>query len=220
MPSLARQALANNRSDLDRLWEIHTSESGAAPGRRRGVEVLNKAAVVLVCAAWEAYCEDIVSEAIQHLVTDCSDHTRLPPALRKHVAATIKGSNDGLSPWEMAGDGWRQVVKQNAATLIQKMTGAWHTPKTAPIRDLFAKALGIPDITANWKWPKNPAARVAAELDGLVTLRGEIAHRLRPRNSVHKWHGTRFYNHASRIADKIDAEVSHSLTTATGKVYW
>ncbi len=78
MPSQARQTLDSNRDDLDRLWEIHEQESGTTRGRKYGVEVLNKAAVVLVCAAWEAYCEDIVQEAIHHLVDDCSDFNKLP----------------------------------------------------------------------------------------------------------------------------------------------
>ena len=67
MPSNALNTLDANKSDLDRLWWFHGNVAGNTQGRKYGVEVLNKAVVVFVCAAWEAYCEDILLEAIdQH----------------------------------------------------------------------------------------------------------------------------------------------------------
>ena len=80
MPSKARQTLAENKDDLERLWELHGQEAGTNPGRKYNVDVLNRAAVVMVCAAWEAYCEDVVAEAIEIIAVDCKD-----PADRKSV---------------------------------------------------------------------------------------------------------------------------------------
>jgi hypothetical protein len=68
MPSQARAAFENNRKDVERLMEIHGDLAGDTPGRKHGVEVLNKSAIVLMCAIWEAYCEDLAAEAVEHLV--------------------------------------------------------------------------------------------------------------------------------------------------------
>ena len=62
MPSEARKAFDANVADVDRLLALHSTAGGAGQGRRYGLEVLNKSAIVLVTAYWEAYCEDIAAE--------------------------------------------------------------------------------------------------------------------------------------------------------------
>ena len=69
MPSKARRAFDDSAKDVKRLLEIHKTIGGNAPGRRAGLEVLNKSAIVLITAIWEAYCEDISAEALEHIVT-------------------------------------------------------------------------------------------------------------------------------------------------------
>lgn len=67
-PSKSRKAFERNKEDIARLWEIHGEVAGAGPGRKWGVEILNRAAMVFVCAAWEAYVEDVALEAHQLLL--------------------------------------------------------------------------------------------------------------------------------------------------------
>lgn len=54
MTSMARKAFDESKADVDRLLEIHENLGGTAPGRRRRLEVLNKSAIVLITAIWEA----------------------------------------------------------------------------------------------------------------------------------------------------------------------
>ncbi len=216
MPSDARRTLEANKDDLDRLMDFHEKKAGTKPGRKYNVEVLNKASVVLVCAAWEAYCEDVVKEAITHIVNDCSDITKLPKELKKYVSVVVEEDKHEHAPWKLAGDGWRQVVKAEVFTLVDKL----NTPKCKPLKTLFKRALGIKDVTASWYWQRNTVDMTTERLDGYVTLRCEIAHRLKPANSVHKGDGTSFYDHACRLADKIDETVLATLKTVTGKKYW
>ena len=220
MPSKARNTLAANKDDLDRLWELHEQQAGSKPGRKYNVDVLNRAAVVMVCAAWEAYCEDVVSEAISIIVADCKDPTSLPSCLRTHVSKRIKTSSHDQAAWDMAGDGWRSVVTKNASDAVKKLTGSWNTPKTAQVNDLFSSSLGITDVSSKWKWAKNPATATGAKLDAFVILRGEIAHRLKPADSVHKKDGKDFYDFVCRLADIIDTEVHSVVSAATAKNYW
>jgi len=62
-------AFRQSCQDINRLVKLHTRVGGDAPGRRFGLEVLNKSAIVLITAIWEAYCEDLASEAVKHIVT-------------------------------------------------------------------------------------------------------------------------------------------------------
>src|SRR5690349_6530036 len=50
------------REDVIRLNEIHSDISGDQKGRKWGVEVLNRASIVFICACWESYVENLVSE--------------------------------------------------------------------------------------------------------------------------------------------------------------
>jgi len=71
MPSQAKRSFDRNKADIDQLWTIHEdwSEVGTGAGRRpTEVEVLNRAAIVFVAACWEAFVEDLVLEALDHLI--------------------------------------------------------------------------------------------------------------------------------------------------------
>ena len=220
MPSKAYEKLQENRKDLDILWSFHEEKSGDAPGRKFGVEPLNKAVVVFVCALWGAYCEDVVAEAIDLLAADCNDPNLLPKELRKHIAAQIKGDKNDLAVWQLAEAGWKLVLKNNATKFTKDLTGRWNTPKSLPVQELFLKALGIKDITANWSWRNSDSYSTRRRLDEFVGLRGGIAHRLVGEESVHKAHGTDFFTHIERIATIVDASVRDLHFSATNKHYW
>ena len=82
MASRARQAFDRNVKDVQRLLQIHANVGGDAQGRRFGLEVLNKSAIVLITAIWEAYCEDLAAEALDHLVTNATSGSSLPKELK------------------------------------------------------------------------------------------------------------------------------------------
>lgn len=140
--------------------------------------------------------------------------------MKTAIAKRIKDDKHDQAPWKLAGDGWKAELNANANDIIERMTGRWNTSKSEPIQKLFAKALGISDITARWTWRQNPLRTTIKKLDDFVTPRGEIAHRQKANDSVHKKDGTGFYDLTCRIADKIDGEVRRVLQEATGKVYW
>jgi hypothetical protein len=120
MPSQARIAFENNRQDVERLMEIHGDLAGDTPGRKHGVEVLNKSAIVLMCAVWEAYCEDLAAEAVDHLVTNAKDASALPKALRKTIAAELQGDKNELAVWGLAGDGWKAILQARLCDITER----------------------------------------------------------------------------------------------------
>lgn len=90
MPSNARRSLADNLSDIDKLIEFHSSAGGSGRGRRRDLEVLNKSAIVLITSFWEAYCEDIAAEGLEHILTKANSSEDLPLEIRKIISKELK----------------------------------------------------------------------------------------------------------------------------------
>ena len=90
MPSKAKKAFDKNSEDIVRLLEIHQHLGGSGVGRRSRLEVLNKSAIVLITAIWEAYCEDVAAEALEHLVVHVPAGTALPKELKKRIARMRK----------------------------------------------------------------------------------------------------------------------------------
>ena len=101
MPSKARKALDENLKDVDALLNIHATKGGTAAGRRYGLEVLNKSAIVLITSYWEAYCEDIAEEGVECIVTHATTADALPTEIKKVVAKELKGDNNELAVWRI-----------------------------------------------------------------------------------------------------------------------
>jgi hypothetical protein len=219
MPSLAIQSFQANRKDADALVTMYAQLSMlsvAIPD----LTPLNKAVVVFVCAAWESYCEDLVDEAVRHIVADCPDHTKLPKGLRLLIAKQAKDDLNPLSPWDLAADGWKTLIANNASTYIKSWTGKWHTPKPVPVDELFLKCLGVTDISNRWTWPGCTSYDARRKLDEFVVLRGDIAHRLTADPALLKQQGLDFASHVDQLASITDREIGKHLMTITGKTYW
>ncbi len=90
MPSNAYKAFQANAEDVTKLLSLHEGEGGTQRGRRFGLEVLNKSAVVLITSYWEAKCEDIVSEGLERLVDKSPSAAKLPNELKKLIAKEMK----------------------------------------------------------------------------------------------------------------------------------
>ncbi len=217
MSSKARGAFEENCKDVERLMEIHVDVSGDGPGRKHGVEVLNKSAIVLMCAAWEAYCEDLASEAVEHLVTHAKDASELPKVLRKQIAKELKGDADEGAIWRIADGGWRGLLKSRLADIAERRNRKLNAPKTSNIEALFEEAVGLRGISKQWGWQGILPDQAASKLDGFVELRGAIAHRAKASTKVKKSDPTTFKDHAERLVAVTDAYVSEQLRKACGK---
>jgi hypothetical protein len=221
MASKARAAFDENAADVQRLLQLHQEKGGKAKGRRFGLEVLNKSAIVLLTSFWEAYCEDIAAEALDHIVTHAPSADKLPTELRKLIAKELKADVHDLAVWSIAGDGWRALLKSRLAILQAERNRRLNTPKSAQIDRLFSDALGIAEISTSWKWPKkmNPD-RARAKLDKFVELRGAIAHRGAAATSVKKADVTNFYNFLQRLVGQTGGAVNRHVWAITTKRLW
>lgn len=219
MASKARAAFDKNCADIDRLMEIHTDYGGTGAGYRNQLEVLNKSAVVLLCAIWEAYCEDIAAEAVEHIVTH-ADAADLSDGIRRIIAVELKADKHELAIWRLAGEEWRIVMRDRLAKLQQDRNRRLNTPKAAEIQEMFEKAIGIKDITAKWFWSGMSVAKARNKLDKYVELRGDIAHRGKPNTNCSKDKVTDFLNHIKRLVKKTGGSVNTYVKRMTKKSLW
>lgn len=173
-----------NHEDVARLLELHEEKGGKERGRRYGLEVLNKSAIVLITAFWEAYCEDLAAEALERLVSNLDDPNDLPQKLRKTIADELKEDQHHYAVWKIAGDDWRDHVKSRLEDLRKKRNWDLMNPRPKQVQEMFADALGLEDVTKSWRWHRMTATRACEKLNDFVKLRGDVAHRGASEGSV------------------------------------
>jgi hypothetical protein len=220
LPSKARTAFDENAKDVTRLLEIHAEIGGDDKGRRFRLEVLNKSAIVLITAIWEAYCEDIAAEALEHLIANVASGSALPKDLRKRMAQDINAEKNDLAMWDLADNGWRAKARMRIATLTADRNRKLNTPKTEQIDNLFETAIGLPSVSASWRWKKMSAAQAKTKLDDYITLRGAVAHRGAAASSIRKAQVNDYFQHVRRLVGKTGGKVNSFVKSATSKSLW
>ena len=210
------QTFLESLREVYQLMEMHSVLAGSGPGRKHHVEVLNKSAIVLVVACWEAYVEDLVKSTLEVLIKTAKNHTSFP----KTVLERVGSKNSGINAWNLAGDGWRAALNDNLSEVLAKTTGTLNTPKTAQVDELFLKALGHPQLSGCWSWSGRTAIESSKALDDLVSLRGAIAHRVKHSRPVRKSDVQNAIELVSRLAAKSNNEVRKFVHQLSGQHPW
>ncbi|MBU0564332.1 MAG: hypothetical protein KJ890_12605 [Gammaproteobacteria bacterium] len=217
MPSKARKALTDNLTDVTRLLQLHAEAGGGGPGRRRGLEVLNKSAIVLLTSYWESYCEDIAEEGIEHIVKYAKSADALPKAMKKLIAKELKEDKNELAVWSLADDSWRQLLTSRLEQYKASRNWNFNTPKPAQVDELFMEGLGIDKISDSWAWDNTKASNSREKLKSFVELRGAIAHRGKGDESVRKSDVTNYLELIKKLAAKTGGKVNAHCKAVTGK---
>jgi len=221
MPSEAHKSFDANLKDIERLLELHTMVGGTTKGRRYGLEVLNKAAIALITAYWEGYCEDVAAEALAHIVKHAKSSDVLPNELKKQLAKELKDAPHELEVWKIADRRWKKYLGDRLERLKEKRNWDFNTPKTEQINKLFLQAVGIKQISSCWKWPKKMTVnRAAHKLDKYVALRGAIAHRGKGSVTVKKAQVEDYFDFINRLATETGGAVNSHVNGITGRPLW
>jgi hypothetical protein len=203
--------------DIERLVKFHEKETGTGRGRRRPeIQVVSRSAVVLICASWEAFCEDLAAEALRHLADHSPNGLALPDEVKKTLKSSLLAEKHELAIWKLADDGWRTVLRDRAESIASDDDRSLNTPKPEPVKGFFLKNVGISDITASWVWARNNQERTSKLLEEFVVLRGSIAHRRSPKGGVQKKKATDGLDLVLRLAEKSAKCVSNHLFKHTG----
>lgn len=220
MPSKAASAFNENSKDIAELWSIHQEISGQGAGRRFGVEVLNRSAVVFITACWESYVEDLATEAFNFLLANCPTSSAIPQKVKALATKPIWEQKNSTKVWDIADTGWRQLLQDHKTTTLQHWLGPFNTPKTGQVNQLYEELLGIKKLSSKWYWKAMSVAKAESKLDAFIQVRGDIAHRLNPGKSVQKNLGTNYHEHVKKLVGCCEKEVHAHLLQLTEKVPW
>ncbi|AKA34961.1 MAE_28990/MAE_18760 family HEPN-like nuclease [Flagellimonas lutaonensis] len=165
MPSHSYLDLLALYEDVDKLSETHLKFTKGKRGRKK-LGYLTRSAVVMLCAAWERYNENLLLEAIDLILNKGISANELPKKVKQNISRKVKENKNEVYPIELADDGWKNLWKGYAVN----DTEALHTPNSEKLEVLFRRNLGIENYTTLWK------SEHIVRIDELVKVRGAIAH--------------------------------------------
>jgi len=166
MPSNASKSFSYNMDDVRRLVEAYEALKPTGQGRR-GLGHLTRSSIVTLCACWEQYIEDVIIEGVELLKNQARSPDDLPLNVRKVISNKVKAAKHVLKPFELAGNGWKDIYLAYAKDDV----GSLHSPKTDNIERLLNDYLGFDQpIRDVWSCGKEG-------LDNFVGLRNSIAHK-------------------------------------------
>lgn len=215
MASNALKRFRDKQKDVQYLLGIHAELTGLDRGKRaKNVEVLNKSAIVFVSALWEAYCEDLLLEAMTFLVENVTSSNSLPSSLRKNVAKSIKPKiQDNIeNAWKLVED-WKPETKKYVEDNIRHV----NTASSSCVIKLFKDMLDIEDISSSWRWQNMTPEQSRKSLDEYCGTRHKIAHGRPSRASIKKKHATSFFQLTQKLAEVTETVVHSQVQEATGK---
>jgi hypothetical protein len=180
------------------------------------VEVLNKSAIVLLIACWEAYVEDLATNAFDFMMSNCTDHTAFPPKVLTLASDPLRTSEDKRDVWTLAGSGWKQILVKHKEEEIRSL----NTPKADKVDGLYYRVFGLKGLSSNWHWSGVTADSARKRLDTLNRLRGDIAHRVSTEQAVTKQLVVSSGDFIGRLAMISSNVVRHYISRQIGKVPW
>jgi RiboL-PSP-HEPN len=201
-----------------RLLTIHETLGGGGPGRRRDLEILNKSAIVMTCAFWEAFVEDLATDVLEHLAEHATSARDLSADLRISILNELRREKNELAMWEIADGEWRNILRRRARKITEAEDRGFSSPRSRKIDEFLQNTSGITKLFNSWRWPGTSAPSARSRLDKFVDLRNKIAHRGGPpEESVLKRHAHNGLNLINRLADISPATVDGQLAATTGK---
>ena len=109
MPSSALLKFESNMLvDVDRIIDSHSDLNHEGMGRR-GLGHITRSGVLMLCAAWELYLEELASESARFLIDHVNSPDQLPLPIQKEISRIVRESKHELKLLEMAGDGWKSI---------------------------------------------------------------------------------------------------------------
>lgn len=216
MPSEARKKFVISSWDIERIFEIHEVISGAGPGRRHRLEVLNKSAFVLICSIWEAYIEDLSTEALSSILKHCRKADSFPNKPKALAGTPLRESKDARDVWKLAGSGWKSVLLKHTKDLIS----SFHTPSPGKTDRLIECTTGLKKLSDGWKWSGMTADRARQRLTEYVVMRGAIAHGAKTKKPVTKTLAEKYLTLVYGLVSASDNRMRDHVKTVTGKYPW
>ncbi len=213
-------SLKKNLEEIQRILEIHSLISGSGRGYKHNVQVLNKSAIVLLLACWEAYVEDLAKNSFQYMLSKTKEPTVFPDHVLAIAGKEIKKSNNDI--WKLANSGWKSIMEAHKESILEKyiVRGSFNTPNPKNIDSLFSNLIGYTSISSKWYWKGMSFDRSKEKLNELIELRGNIAHRVVASKKVTKAYVMETREFTLRLAIISNNRITSYLEEKIGKKPW
>jgi hypothetical protein len=165
MPSNSYFDFLELLEDVEQLRNTHYEFCKGKKGKKN-LGFLTRSSIVMLCAAWERYCENILIECIDKILETNIEAQNLQKNIKEYISQKVRNHKNIIYPIELADNGWKNLWKGYAIN----ETTALNTPNSENLIKLFKRFLGIEDFTLMWH--KNSIS----EINELIKTRGEIAH--------------------------------------------
>ena len=205
---------------MTRLTEIHTQLSGKSRGRKHGVEVLNKSAIVLLVACWESFIEGLATNAFDALFEQASGPQVFPNKVLVASSLALKQNANDMEIWKLAGDGWRSILSSHREDVLERHVGKLNSPKPEQITSLFENLLGLKNVTQCWSYQRMSPKVAEKKLIELVVLRGDIAHKVTTSTYVQKATVMFYIDFIGRLAGRMSSRVGLFIEERTHHIPW
>jgi len=207
--SKALKTLQKNTQDLDHLLDMHEDLTGQGKGKRGPqANVLNRSGIVLGCAAWEAYLEDVALEACDFLRKKAQSERAIPDGIKASVVDVLreKKNDSNIKYWKLCDDRWwRSQIHE----VVIGITKRFQNPSAEKADKLMGKCLGMRNISKSW-------GKRAGKLDKFVDLRHEIAHGAAAK-VVYKKQVQGFRDLLLALGDMVDQQVAQRVEELLSK---
>lgn len=206
------QTFEENLDEVKNLLAIHTHLTGEDPGRRDpAVAVLNRSGIVLLVACWEAFVEDLADKTFSAVLWKAQNPFYFPKNVQKLIAKFLKEDQNELKVLELAGKSWKGIFKQYRIEKNGRFIGGFNNPSAENIDKLFAELIGLPNLSKCWSWHTITPASARKRLNSLIKLRGDIAHRVKSRETVQKGIVEKHLEFIRRLAERSNNRVNRHL---------
>jgi hypothetical protein len=166
MPSAAYTTFQAMRKDVVDLISAHYVFEHERSESKDTLGYFIRSAMVMLCAAWERYNEDLLIESIDIANAHVSSASALPEEVQKTISGRVKRDKNELSPMWMADNGWKGIWR----TFAKGETDALNTPNRENLNALFLSYFGLLEYSRFWTDDGRK------KVTKFVGDRGEIAH--------------------------------------------
>ncbi|WP_067149957.1 MAE_28990/MAE_18760 family HEPN-like nuclease [Pseudotamlana agarivorans] len=200
MPSKSYIDFLELLEDVDSLTDTHFHLSKGKVGRKK-LGFLTRSAVVMLCAAWERYNENLLLESINIILNSNIQAKDLPITIKQNISEKVKLNKNNIYPIELADEGWRNLWLGFAINDTESL----HTPNSDKLNLLFKRHLGILNYSTLW------IGGSSVKIDNFIKVRGEIAHNGGKSKYVRISSLKKYIDLTTDNAIEIDFKISHLL---------
>ena len=148
-------------------------ESGLpATGQNR--TVICESGFIMLNACWESFLEELLTNALNYILSNVTDVSQLPANLRKLMARKIREDEGNITVHDLTENGWKRVLIEYKNELIAKYVSSLHTRDLAYLDQLFKELLDINELSRHWIWEGTSAPEARQTLNYYIGLKTSL----------------------------------------------